>query len=330
MADLRVRGAARTLIGPLMLDVGGLELTAEDREVLAHPLVGGVILFTRNYRDPVQLKGLCDDLLAIKSPRLLLAVDHEGGRIQRFRVGFSRLPAMRQLGQRYLESPAQALVEAEKAGATIGIELAAFGIDLPFAPVLDIDHGVSSVIGDRAFASDSATLIALTRAFRQGLRSAGLSATGKHYPGHGAVTADSHHELPVDRRPLSEIERTELQPFAALIAEGLESLMTAHVRYPAVDDRPASLSRRWVKEILRKQLGFQGVVFTDDLSMGGAAAIGSMEERARLALDAGSDMLLVCNDRPGSMALIDALKDIRPRPTASLRLASLYRRGTPT
>jgi beta-N-acetylhexosaminidase len=319
----------KPLIGPLMLDVGGLELTAEDREVLAHPLVGGVILFTRNYRDPVQLKALCDELLAIKSPRLLLAVDHEGGRIQRFRVGFSRLPAMRQIGQRYLESPAQGEAEAEAAGTTIGRELAAFGIYLPFAPVLDIDHGVSGVIGDRAFASDPETLITLARAFRRGLRAAGLSATGKHYPGHGAVSADSHHELPVDRRPLAEIERSELRPFAALIADGLESLMTAHVRYPAIDEAPASLSRRWIKEILRKQLGFQGVVFTDDLSMGGAAAIGDLETRARLALEVGSDMLLVCNDRPGAVALIDALHDIRPRPTASLRLATLYRRGAP-
>ncbi|WP_029890838.1 beta-N-acetylhexosaminidase [Polycyclovorans algicola] len=315
-----------SLIGPLMLDVGGLEVTAEDREVLSHPLVGGVILFTRNYRDAVQLKALCDDLLAIKTPRLLLAVDHEGGRIQRFRVGFSRLPAMRSIGERLRESVANAEAEAEQVGNTIGTELAAFGIDLPFAPVLDIDHGVSGVIGDRAFGSDVQTVIQLARAFRRGLNRAGLSATGKHYPGHGAVTADSHHELPVDRRPLADIERGELQPFEALIRDGLESIMTAHVRYTAVDDTPASLSAHWVKTVLRKQLGFQGVVFTDDLSMGGAAAVGSMEDRARMALDAGSDMLLVCNDRPASIALLDALRDVRPRPTASVRLHNLYRR----
>ena len=309
-----------------MVDVGGLELTAEDREVLAHPLVGGVILFTRNYRDPEQLKLLCDDILASKSPRPLLAVDHEGGRIQRFRVGFSRLPSMRSLGQRYVESASQAVSEAREVGRTIGIELGSYGFDLPFAPVLDIDHGVSGVIGDRAFATDPDVLVTLARAFRDGLRAAGLSATGKHYPGHGAVTADSHLELPVDRRPLEEIERTELQPFRALIQEGLESIMTAHVRYTAVDPTPASLSRRWVKDVLRKQLGFQGAVFTDDLSMGGAAAIGDMETRARMALDAGSDMLLVCNDRPATLTLLDALRNVRPRPTASVRLQALYRR----
>lgn len=316
-----------SLIGPLMLDVGGLELTEEDREVLRHPLVGGVILFTRNYRDPVQLKALCDDLLALKSPRLLLAVDHEGGRIQRFRVGFSRLPAMRSIGERLKESVLDAEAEAQQVGETIGRELAAFGIDLPFAPVLDIDHGVSGVIGDRAFGSDSAAVIQLARAFRRGLNRAGLCATGKHYPGHGAVTADSHHELPVDRRSLAEIERTELLPFAALINDGLESIMTAHVRYTAVDETPASLSAHWVKDVLRKRLGFQGVVFTDDLSMGGAAAVGSMEDRARMALAAGSDMLLVCNDRPASLALLDALSDVRLRPTASVRLQGLYRRN---
>lgn len=314
------------LIGPLMLDVGGLALTAEDREVLSHRLVGGVILFTRNYRDPEQLKALCDDLLALKKPRLLLAVDHEGGRIQRFRMGFSRLPAMRSFGALCDESPEQGAAGAEQAGETIGRELAAYGIDLPFAPVLDLDRGVSGVIGDRAFGTDPDTVVRLTRAFRRGLNRAGLAATGKHYPGHGAVSADSHHELPVDRRSLEDIERSDLRPFAALVNDGLESIMTAHVRYPAVDQTPASLSKRWVKDILRKRLGFQGVVFTDDLSMGGAAAMGTVEERARLALDAGSDMLLVCNDRPASLQLLDALHDVRPRPTASVRLQTLYRK----
>lgn len=314
------------LIGPLMLDIGGLELTPEDREMLAHPLVGGVILFTRNYRDAEQLKALCAAIKAVKQPPLLLAVDHEGGRVQRFRVGFTRLPAMGTLGHRCLESPERAEAEARACGETIGRELAAFDIDLPFAPVLDIDHGVSAVIGDRAFGRDPATVVRLARAFRNGLNAAGLAATGKHFPGHGAVAADSHHELPVDRRPLAEIERCDLEPFRALVAEGLESIMTAHVRYPAVDAQPASLSRVWIKEQLRKRLGFQGVVFSDDLSMGGAAVAGSLEDRTRLALAAGSDMVLVCNDRPGSLALLDALKDIRPRPTASVRLATLYRR----
>lgn len=187
-------------IGPLMADIAGLELTAEDREVLKHPLVGGVILFARNYSDPKQLKALCTSLLALKRPRLLLAVDHEGGRVQRFRVGFSRVPAMRTLGQRYVEDRRGALAESRRWGRTIGRELAAYGIDLCFAPVLDRDTGKSQVIGDRAFASDNDAIVALSRAFSAGLKAEGLAATGKHFPGHGTVFADSHHELPLDRR----------------------------------------------------------------------------------------------------------------------------------
>jgi beta-N-acetylhexosaminidase len=184
-----------------MVDVGGQELTAEDREILAHPLVGGVILFTRNYRDHDQLRALCGEILSLRAPRLLLAVDHEGGRVQRFRVGFSRVPSMRTLGVRHSEDPTAALEDARAAGLTIGRELAAFGIDLCFAPVLDIDHGVSGVIGDRAFSDRGEVVVELARAFRAGLNAAGMAATGKHFPGHGAVRADSHVELPVDRRP---------------------------------------------------------------------------------------------------------------------------------
>ena len=313
-------------LGPLMVDIGGQELTAEDREVLAHPLVGGMILFTRNYRDAEQLHALCDDILTIrKSPRLLLAVDHEGGRVQRFRVGFSRIPAMRTLGKLYEESPAKAREEAHGHGQAIGRELAAFGIDLCFAPVLDRDFGVSTVIGDRAFHTQPETIVALARAFRAGLNELGLAATGKHYPGHGAVSADSHHELPVDRRALEELQK-DMAPFNALIDDGIESLMMAHVRYTAVDPIPASLSKIWIGKILREQTGFSGALFCDDLSMGGAAVVGTMEERARIALDAGCDMLPVCNDRPGVLKLLDALKDIKPKKAASDRLQKLYRR----
>ncbi|MGH8455781.1 MAG: beta-N-acetylhexosaminidase [Stenotrophobium sp.] len=315
----------QTHLGPLMVDVGGLELTAQDREVLAHPLVGGVILFTRNYRDPEQLSALCAEILAIKTPRLLLAVDHEGGRVQRFRVGFSRIPAMRTLGKLCEEDPQKAREEAREHGLAIGRELSAHGIDLCFAPVLDRDCGLSTVIGDRAFAANSEIIIALARAFREGLNEAGLAATGKHYPGHGAVTADSHHELPVDRRALKELHK-DMAPFKALIADGIESLMMAHVRYTAVDQTPASLSKIWIEDILRAQTGFQGVVFCDDLSMNGAAVAGSMEERARLALDAGCDMLPVCNDRPSVLALLEALKDLKPKKSVSDRLRKLYRR----
>ncbi|HUP92711.1 MAG TPA: beta-N-acetylhexosaminidase [Solimonas sp.] len=315
------------LIGPLMVDVGGLELTAEDRELLAHPLVGGVILFTRNYRDHQQLSALCADILAIKDqPRLLLAVDHEGGRVQRFRVGFSRIPAMRTLGTRHAEDPQLAQDEAQVHGATIGRELAAFGIDLCFAPVLDRDCGVSGVIGDRAFAADGATVTALARAFRRGLNGVGLSATGKHFPGHGSVSADSHLELPVERRTLSELEQTELAPFQALIDDGIESLMMAHVRYTAVDQLPASVSKTWIMEILRGRMKFDGALFCDDLSMNGAAVVGDYEQRARLALEAGCDMLPVCNNRPAVVELLERLKTVRPDASASARLQQLFRR----
>ncbi|MES0874440.1 beta-N-acetylhexosaminidase [Sinimarinibacterium thermocellulolyticum] len=314
-------------LGPLMVDVGGQELTAEDREILTHPLVGGVILFTRNYRDHEQLKALCDDILSLREPRLLLAVDHEGGRVQRLRVGFTRIPSMRSIGARYVENPAAAIEQARIAGLTIGCELSAFGIDLCFAPVLDVDHGVSGVIGDRAFSDRGEVVIELARALRAGLNAAGLAATGKHFPGHGAVRADSHVELPVDRRPQAELRAVELKPFMAMIDEGIESLMMAHVRYTAIDETPASLSRRWIRGILRRELGFTGAVFCDDLSMGGAAVVGDLAARARLALAAGCDMLPVCNDRPGVIALLDALKDLKPSRAASSRLQKLYRRS---
>lgn len=315
-------------IGPLMADVGGLALTAEDREVLAHPLVGGVILFARNYSDPDQLRALCTELLAIKSPRLLLAVDHEGGRVQRFRVGFTRIPAMGTLSRLHDESPARALEEARLHGETIGRELAAFGIDLCFAPVLDRDCGVSAVIGDRAFAADPALIVTLARAFRAGLNAAGLKATGKHFPGHGAVAADSHTELPVDRRSYADIELRDLAPFRAMIAEGIESLMMAHVRYTAYDDTPASFSRKWIRGLLRNELKFNGAIFCDDLSMAGAAVIGSIEERARVALAVGNDMLPVCNDRAAVIKLLDALP-VKQRKLSSARLRALYRTESP-
>jgi beta-N-acetylhexosaminidase len=322
--------AAQDRIGPLMLDVGGLELNAEDRDVLAHPLVGGVILFTRNYRDPDQLRALCADILAIKrEPRLLLAVDHEGGRVQRFRVGFSRIPAMRTLGRLHEENAKAAFDEAAAHGFTIGSELGTYGIDLCFAPVLDRDIGVSGVIGDRAFATDTDVLVSLARAFRSGLNRAGMAATGKHFPGHGAVAADSHLELPVDRRPLAEIERTELAPFRALIDDGIESLMMAHVRYTAVDQIPASLSRKWIAGMLRRKLRYRGAVFCDDLSMNGAAVVGTMAERAQLALASGCDMLPVCNDRAASIKLIEDLRDVLPSPSRSRRLALLFRTPGP-
>jgi beta-N-acetylhexosaminidase len=312
-------------IGPIMADIGGLELTAEDREVLKHPAVGGLILFARNYTDPQQLKALCEQLLKLKRPRLLLAVDHEGGRVQRFRVGFTRVPAMRTLGALYDEDRRKAVAEARHWGRTIGRELGAVGIDLCFAPVLDRDTGRSQVIGDRAFAADNSAIVALARAFCRGLAAAGLAATGKHFPGHGAVTADSHDELPVDRRSWDEIAATDLAPFAELIRDDIPSLMLAHVRYSAVDPTPASLSRHWIQDVLRGRLRYDGALFCDDLSMGGAAVAGTLSERATLALAAGCDMILLCNDRAG---LRQVLGDWKPSPRAAAhrRLRRLYRR----
>jgi len=316
-------------IGPVMADIGGTTLTAEDRAVLKHPLVGGLILFARNYADPRQLKALCTELHKLKRPRLLLAVDHEGGRVQRFRVGFTRVPAMRTLGSRYDEDKRRALAEARQWGRTIGKELAGYGIDLCFAPVLDRDTGRSQVIGDRAFSSDIGAIVALARAFSRGLATAGLAATGKHFPGHGAVGADSHHELPVDRRAWADIAATDLKPFAELGNE-IPSLMLAHVRYSAVDPAPASLSSHWIHEVLRRRMKYDGALFCDDLSMGGAAVAGGPVERARLALAAGCDMLLVCNDRPGLLKVLDGLGgDVAPasRRAADRRLRRLYRKA---
>lgn len=315
-------------IGPLMADIGGLQLTPEDCEILKHPLMGGVILFTRNYADREQLQALCTALARLKTPRLLVAVDHEGGRVQRFGSGFTRIPAMATLGTAFEASPAAAQAQAREYGHTIGRELAAFGIDLCFAPVLDCETGVSRIIGDRAFSHEPQRVIALARAFRAGLNAAGMAATGKHFPGHGAVAADSHLELPVDQRSFEQIEEHDLLPYKALIADGLESVMSAHVHYPAVDALPASFSRYWLCEVLRVQLGFAGAVFSDDLGMGGATVLGDMRSRAQAALEAGSDMLPVCNDRAGLVSLLDALPH-KHQSQSSARLQALYHRPTP-
>ncbi len=317
----------KNLIGPVMGDVAGLELTDEDREVLSHPLVGGVILFTRNYSDRAQLQILCSQIAALKSPRLLIAVDHEGGRVQRFRDGFTRIPPMRTLGTLYDTDPRAAVDQAHQRGATIARELTAFGIDLCFAPVLDLGREISKVIGDRAIASHPVTIVELARAFCTGLQSVGMAATGKHFPGHGSVIPDSHVELPVDPRPLAEIEGADLLPFEAMIGLGIDSLMMAHVRYTQFDALPASLSRRWISGYLRRKLGFRGAVFCDDLSMGGAAAVAGVVDRARMALAAGCDMLPLCNDRPGLVQLLDGLDGTRPSPTRSARLQRLYFRA---
>ncbi|MBS0375111.1 MAG: beta-N-acetylhexosaminidase [Proteobacteria bacterium] len=312
-------------LGPLMVDVAGRSLLPEDRDVLEHPLVGGVILFSRNYEHPAQLAALIAEIRALRRPPLLIAADHEGGRVQRFRSEFTRVPPMHRIGREYDLDPARGRELARTAGWLIGAELRALGVDLAFAPVVDLEYGVSEVIGDRAFHARAESVAVLAGALMAGLREAGMCATAKHFPGHGAVAADSHVALPVDRREFADLE-ADLLPYRRLIANGLPSVMMAHVVYPAVDERPASLSRRWVTDLLRGELDFRGAVFTDDLSMAGAVAFGGVVERARLALDAGCDMLPVCNSRPAVLELLDRLER-RPEPVSSLRVARLHGQG---
>lgn len=310
-------------LGPLMVDVAGHVLTAEDCEILRHPQVGGVILFTRNFGDADQVRGLVEAIRALREPQLLVAVDYEGGRVQRFRnQGFTVLPSARAFGRLYDRDPEQARNLAHVCGWMIGSELRAVGVDLCFAPVLDLEAGVSAVIGDRAFHARPAVVTELGSALMHGLRDAGMAATGKHFPGHGRVAEDSHEALPVDHRPLEQIRAEDMLPFRELIRQGLPSVMMAHIRFPQVDAQPASLSRRWIQDELRGQLGFDGIVFCDDISMGGAAAVGSYPERAALALQAGCDMLPTCNNRAGVVQLLDQLRHA-PDTMASARLERL-------
>jgi beta-N-acetylhexosaminidase len=312
-------------LGCLMVDVAGRSLLPDDRDVLEHPLVGGVILFTRNYENPAQLAALVAEIRALRRPPLLVAVDHEGGRVQRFRPGFTLLPPMRRIGREYEMDRMRGRLLAREAGWLIGSELRAVGVDLAFTPVVDLEYGVSEVIGDRAFHGDPLAVAELALALMLGLRDAGMAATAKHFPGHGAVVLDSHVALPVDRREYVDLDR-EITPYRRLIANGLPSIMTAHVVFEAVDALPASLSRRWVTGVLRGDLDFQGAVFTDDLSMAGAAAFGGVVERARLALAAGADMLLVCNSRASVHEVLGGL-GTGAAPVAALRLARLHGQG---
>jgi beta-N-acetylhexosaminidase len=304
-----------------MLDVAGTALTAADRELLAHPLVGSVILFTRNYVDPAQLQALVTDIQSVRSPALLVAVDHEGGRIQRFRTGFSQLPPLRRIGHAFDADPQQGLAMARALGWLMAAELAACGLDFSFAPCVDLDYGLSEIIGDRAFHAQAPAVAQLAIAYVHGMRDAGMAATAKHYPGHGAVVADSHVALPVDRRQLVDMEQ-DLLPYRRLIANGLPAVMVAHVLYPAVDSVPASFSRRWIEGLLRTELQFGGLVFADDLTMGGAAGVGDLEQRAQRALAAGCDVLPICNDRAGVERLLHRLK-LEIDPASQLRLVRM-------
>jgi beta-N-acetylhexosaminidase len=313
-------------LGPLMIDLEGTTLQPVERELLQHPLVGSVILFARNYADPEQLRQLVADIHAVRSPALIVGVDHEGGRVQRFREGFSRLPPLRRIGHEYDASPRAGLALAREIGWLMAAELRAAGVDLSFAPCVDLDYGVSEVIGDRALHPRSAVVGELAVAYMHGMRAAGMVATAKHFPGHGAVVADSHHALPVDRRSLADLE-PDIAPYRLLIANGLAGVMVAHVLYPEIDDVPASASRRWISGLLRNELLFQGVVFADDLSMAGAATVGGIVERAEIALAAGCDVLPVCNHRDSVIALLEGWRPATDAASA-LRRVRLRGRGT--
>ena len=311
-------------LGPVMVDLAGIALEPEERDLLAHPQVGSVILFARNYESPEQLARLTAEIHALRTPPLIVAVDQEGGRVQRFREGFTRLPPLREIGRRYAADHAAGLALARQLGWLMAAELRARGVDLSFAPCVDLDYGVSGVIGDRALHADAVTVGELAVAYMFGMRDAGMAATAKHFPGHGAVAADSHVASPVDRREWPDLD-ADMRPYRRLIANGLPAVMVAHVVFPAVDDRPASLSRRWIGGVLRGDLGFQGAVFADDLSMAGAAALGDIVARAALAREAGCDVLPVCNDPAAAQKLLDSMRGT-PDPVSRMRLVRLHGR----
>lgn len=308
-------------LGPVMLDVQGLELTERERGHLRHPLVGGVILFARNYESPTQIAALTADIKAQRDPALIISVDHEGGRVQRFRDGFCRLPCMRALGQVWDEDPAEATRLARDTGWVLARELVQVGVDLSYAPVLDLDYGVSRVIGDRAFHGDPAVVVALASALMDGLAEGGMGCVGKHFPGHGFVEADSHVAMPRDPRPFEALWAADMRPFREL-AHRLSGIMPAHVIYEANDPRPAGFSRFWLQDVLRGQIGFDGLIFSDDLTMEAATEAGGIVARASAAHEAGCDVVLVCN-RPDLNEELLAQWQVRPAPTLAGRLARL-------
>jgi len=310
-------------LGPVMLDVFGLTLTELDRKRLAHDQVGGVILFSRNYESPDQLKALVTEIHAVRTPHLLVAVDQEGGRVQRFRDQFQSLPAIARLGDLYDEDPAKAIEYSQIFGWIMASELLYYGIDLSFAPVLDLGNPISNVIGDRAFHHHFEQVSRLANAWIRGMSEAGMEAVGKHFPGHGSVEGDSHHVMPFDRRDFVAIEQSDLIPFRRVINTHLAGIMMAHVVYERVDSLTAGFSKIWVDSVLRQQLGFEGVVFSDDLSMNGAESVGGYAERARLSLAAGCDILLVCNNSIGADEVLDSLQGYN-NPTSQLRMVRLH------
>ncbi|HTT12754.1 MAG TPA: beta-N-acetylhexosaminidase [Burkholderiaceae bacterium] len=313
------------MLGPVVVDVAGVQLSERERERLRHPLVGMVILFARNFQSPAQLEALTAEIHALRDPPLLIAVDHEGGRVQRFRAGFTSIPAMAELGRLWDDDVLGACRTAVATGFILAAELRAHGLDFTFAPVLDLDWRRSGVIGDRSLHSDARVVAMLANHLCHGLLLAGMANCGKHFPGHGWATADSHHAAPVDERALDVILAADAAPYRWLGAS-LTSVMPAHVVYEAVDRFPATFSRRWIEDTLRRDLGFFGVVFSDDLSMEGARVAGGLLESAQAAVDSGCDMILVCNDSAAADQVLDGLRWKRP-PVFDARLARLAPRG---
>jgi beta-N-acetylhexosaminidase len=309
-----------------MLDIEGTSLSPADRDLLREPAVGGVILFTRNFESVEQVADLVADIRALRSPPLLVAVDHEGGRVQRFREGFTAIPPMRRIGQEYDRDVDSGLQAARDAGWLIASELRAAGIDLCFAPCVDLDWGVSEIIGNRAFHRKPEAVAELANAFSRGLRSAGMAAVAKHFPGHGAVIADSHLKLPIDRRDYGLV-LDDMRPYERLVStSSIAGVMLAHIVFEPLDSLPAGFSEYWIQRELRSRLNFGGAVFCDDLSMKATIPYGSMAERGLLALNAGCDMILVCNDRDAAHEAVDALADYS-NPLSLVRLARLHGTG---
>lgn len=295
-------------LGPLMLDIAGTELDDDDKKRLTHPLTGGVILFSRNFSSRKQLTTLTTEIRKLRTPPLLIAVDHEGGRVQRFKEDFTKLPAMRELGKIWDKHKVRAHRFAKQVGFVLATELLVSGVDLSFAPVLDIDYGQSGVIGNRAFHRNPEIISDLAHYFMLGLKVGGMQAVGKHFPGHGYIKADSHLEKTIDQRRYADIEMEDMVPFRRMINFGLNGIMAAHVIYPEVDQYPAGFSHIWLQDILRKELQFEGCIFSDDLSMQGAAHFESITECATAALEAGCDMILVCNNTQAVDELLNTLR----------------------
>jgi beta-N-acetylhexosaminidase len=301
------------MLGPLMVDLQGTELTSEEKDLIKHPLIGGLILFSRNYTDPAQLKELIRNIRSTRE-ELLLAVDQEGGRVQRFQEGFSKLPPCLDFSKTYATSPDKGLSEAKHYGYIMAKEVLQQQLDFSFAPVLDVHRGCNEVIANRAFGETEDTVVHLAAAYMEGMRQAGMATVGKHFPGHGSVSLDSHLGLPVDEREYAQVLQSDMQPFISLHPK-LQAIMPAHILFPTIDaEYPVGFSRHWLQDILRKQVGFSGAIISDDLSMGGATQqFDKVITRAELALEAGCDMVLICNQPQDVVDVLDHLHyDIRP------------------